>query len=424
MPEQFTRMEGNNVEATGRQPRAEDPLDRRPAYPIEGVTYHSADDASRFLSAGDWIRLTIGEATRIAAERDPEGAAIVSDSGTVSYRALDQRTESSAAALLRLGLTPGDRVLFQVGTAADFFWAFLACQKAGLIPICTLPQHRDHELDHYAQLCGPRAMIVQPGVQRDFDQVDFAKSLAARHGDLEYVISTTDCDDDTLSLQAMGRAYEASDARLVTQRVRPNHLDVAVFQLSGGSTAAAKVIPRMHGEYLGASQRLGERFDLRSADSIFWGLPLIHNAGMLYAVLPTVLNGRRAVLHPSANVEAMLDAISDYGVTFTGSIGPIAARLLELPDGDLGRLKSLDQFFSLNRSADIERRTGVTCSNQFGMTEGVVLASGRSANLRVRHETVGHPVSALDEVVLRDPETGKDVKSGTVGNYVLKVPIS
>ena len=40
------------------------------------------------------------------------------------------------------GLRPGDRALFQVGSNSEIFVALFGCFKAGVLPVCSLPQFR------------------------------------------------------------------------------------------------------------------------------------------------------------------------------------------------------------------------------------------------------------------------------------------
>jgi non-ribosomal peptide synthetase component E (peptide arylation enzyme) len=395
---------------------------RDPQTPIPGVVYYAASQADAYLAAGDWLDLTIGDALRAAGARDARRAAVIDERSSMTFSQLDARTESVAASLLALGLHPGDRALFQIGTSSDFFLAFFGCLKAGIVPVCTLPQHREYELEHFAALSGARAVFVQYESEEHDGRLDVARRVAGKHADLQWIVATRAAVDDVPSLSQMAAAFDPTAARRCTRSADPSSGDVAVFQLSGGSTGLPKIVPRMHGEYLGATFRLGERFGLTVNDRTFWALPLVHNAGMLYAVLPVALERRTLILRPRADATAMVAAVAENDVTFAGSIGPVTTRLLQLPDNELAGLRTLKQMFFLSRAADVESRTGVTCSNQFGMTEGLVLAAARTDSARIRHETVGYPVSKTDQVVLRSPSDGTPTPRGAVGELCYRGP--
>ena len=86
-------------------------------------------------------------------------------------------TERLAAALLELGLAPGDRAIFQLGTTVETAVVLLACYKAGIVPVCSLPQHREVEIGQLTQQSGARGYFVQA----DFGNFDLV-AFAAEHG--------------------------------------------------------------------------------------------------------------------------------------------------------------------------------------------------------------------------------------------------
>lgn len=395
--------------------------DSTPRHPIPGVTYRSPDVARGFLDRGDWLPQTLGDALRATARAVPGRDAVIGPDGAMSFAALDERSESTAAGLLSLGLQSGDRALFQVGTAAEFLVAFYACAKAGIVPVCTLPQYRESEMRHFAQAAEARAIFVQADVNPRFDQVAFAKALAAEVPSLEHVIVLHGRPEGTVALDDLAAAHAPEAARARTAASAPGPSDVATLQLSGGSTSLPKIIPRFHGEYLAAVRDLSARYGLTGEDVTLWSLPLIHNAGTMYAVLPVALEGRTLVLQPRVDIPEMLSLVERHRVTFSGSIGPIAARMLEVPDIRQG-LGTLRQFFSLTSAAAVEEHVGIPVGQMFGMTEGMVFASAPDAPAAMRHGTVGHPISRSDEVRLLGPGTESEVPFGEVGELCFRGP--
>ena len=160
----------------------------------------------------------------------------------------------------------------------------------------------------------------------------------------------------------------------------------------------------MHGEYLGSTLQLSQRYQLTGDDVALWSLPLIHNAGTLFVVLPVAVDGRTVVIQPRVDIPEMLHLVERHGVTFSGSIGPIAAKLLEVADLHRYNISTLKQFFSLTRADAVEMHVGIPVGQMFGMTEGMVFAAAPTTSCNIRHHTVGHPVSPGDEVRLLVPE--------------------
>jgi non-ribosomal peptide synthetase component E (peptide arylation enzyme) len=393
-----------------------------PRYPIDGIVYRSVTEARAQFDQGNWLNLNVGDTLRAAACDTPDAVALIDPDGAITFGQLDIRTESVAASLLGLGLAPGDRVLFQLGTNKDFFTAFYGCMKAGLVPVCTLPQYRSVEMLHFAERTAARAMMVQADVNPRFDQVAFALELAEKIPTLEHVIVVRGERPGSCPLDAMANAFGLHEARALTKHVVPSLFDVAVLQLSGGSTSLPKIIPRMHGEYLGATRQLSQRYGLTSKDVALWSLPLIHNAGTMFVVLPVTLERRKLILQSRLDIPEMLSLVTQHRVTFSGSVGPVAAKLLEVTDLHRYDLSSLRQFFALVRAEAVESHMGVTVGQMFGMTEGMVFAASPSSSAAIRHGTIGYPVSPGDEVHLLVPGSEKEVAFGDIGELCFRGP--
>ena len=86
--------------------------------PIDGVIYPSAERAASALANGAWVASTVGECLRATAARCPERPAFISDEGTLTFRQLDETTDRLAAALLKRGLTVGDRAILSLSPSA------------------------------------------------------------------------------------------------------------------------------------------------------------------------------------------------------------------------------------------------------------------------------------------------------------------
>ncbi len=377
---------------------------------LDGVVYPSADEAAGYLARGAWIDGTAGDALRQAAARRPEQTALVAGGDRIDYRRYDEDSERLAAALLGLGLEPGDRAVFQMGTGIDTAVCLFACFKAGIIPVCTLPQHRELEIGHLARVTGALCHFVEPAAGGQFDLVAFARGIGLRH------LVTSD------DFPTMIASIPLDDARARLKHIALGPADVMMFQLSGGTTGVPKVIPRLHGEYLGYCAAWSRLMRLGPDDVGLWALPLIHNAAMIYHLIPAVLDARKLVLMAKFDAAGFFDLIEREGVTASGSIGPVAARILEyagIGDHDLSSLKSLT---TLSRADAIEAHVGVVTTNAFGISAGLLMACPPDAPAAARHGSAGIPASPLDEIRLLDPASEADVPFGQIGEMAFRGP--
>ena len=391
--------------------------------PIQGVTYPPAQRAVESLANGSWIASTVGDALRSTARRVPDRTAFISDERLITFGELDDTTERLAAALLALGLNPGDRAIFQLGTAIETAVVLLACYKAGVVPVCSLPQHREVEIGQLTQQSGARAYFVQADFSA-FDLIAFASSMVERHPSLQHLVVVRGVASGLPDLESLIAGMSLDAARMRLAGLPVGYEDVLSFQLSGGTTGVPKIIPRFHAEYLGHSAGWMRRYGITESSRVIWSLPLLHNAGQLYALIPAIAAGVTTVLMPKVDIKRMLELIEQHRVTHALSIGPIAPQLLAYTDIARHDLSSLKLFATMSRADSLEAHIKVPCSNLFGITEGLLLGSPASASAFARHHTQGASGCRTDEIRLLVPETEQAARPGEMGEMCFRGPSS
>ncbi len=396
-----------------------------PRYPIEGVHYPHLDEATRYLETGAWMNSTVGDMLRQTAQRLPGKPALITDAGSITFKELDIQTDCLAAALLDLGLRCGDRAIFQVGNNIETALAVIACFKAGIVPVCAIPQYREVEIGQLALLSQARGYFVQSDSPGNFDMVLFAQQMASSHADIEHLVfSGSRAPAGSATIASLVQSQDVVSARKRLADVQLSPADVLSFQLSGGTTGVPKIIPRFHGEYLAHATFCARHYEM-DEDSVFlWALPLMHNAGQLYALMPTLTLGRSTVLMPSVDIARMLELVETHRVTHTASIGPIAPQIMAYPDLHKHDLSSLKLFFTMTRADMLEKKINVPCSNLFGITEGLLLGSPPSASTQIRHDTNGTSGCSFDEIRVLVPDTEAPVAEGQAGELCFRGPSS
>ncbi len=389
-------------------------------HPVEGVAYAPDGLADDWIESGAWCDLTVGDALRRTARTQPDQPAFISDERTVTFRELDEDTDRLAAALLAMGLLPGDRAMFQLGTTVETAVALVGCYKAGVVPVCAVPQYREIEIGQLARMSACRAYFVQAGLG-SFDLQAFARRMMAAHPHIEHL--ATICGDGPSDIAALIASQPLDAARDRLAAVRLGVGDVLSFQLSGGTTGLPKIIPRFHGEYLGHSAGWMRCFSIDADCKLIWSLPLIHNAGQLYALIPPLLIGMPVVLMPRVDIRRMLELVEEQRVTHALSIGPVAPQLIAYTGIACHDLSSLRHFATMSRAGSLEEHLGVPCSNLFGITEGLLLGTPASAPAAMRHNTQGYSGGLADEIALRGPD-GTPMPVGEVGELCFRGPSS
>jgi len=387
---------------------------------IEGVIYTPAGSARNFLEKGLWIDLTVGEALRRTAARVPNRIAFASEEGELTFRQLDERSERLGAALLDLGAQPGERAMFQMGTVLDTVVALSACYKAGIIPVCSVPQYREVEIGQLARLSGATLYFVQADFG-SFDLVGFARGMQEKVPSLKHLIVARGRTDDQKRL-IQSISLEAARRQLSQVKLTPE--DCFVFQLSGGSTGVPKIIPRFHGEYLAHCDSWNRMHGMDEGSVAIWSLPIVHNAGQIFGYMGAIHWGRTTVLTSRIDIAHILDMIAKYRVTNAMSIGPIAPQLLAYRDLAKHDLSSLRYFVAFSRADAIEAHLGVKAANLYGITEGLVLISHPDDPPRARHLTQGRPGYTAEEIRILKAGTEEEVGPGEFGEFCFRGPSS
>lgn len=393
-------------------------------FPIEGVSYPSDADADYYRKAGAWLDMTAGDALRAATERHPNKMALISADRRISYAEFDAASERLGAALIGMGLRPGDRALFQMGTVNETAIALFACFKAGIVPVCSLPQFRDIEMRELARQSEAKAWFVQADFS-SFDLIGFAKRIAGEFPAIRhFVIARGQVPAGMHGFDELIETVNLERAREILASVPVSTEDVLSFQLSGGTTGTPKIIPRFHAEYLGQARDWAKRTCMDEGAISLYALPLIHNAGQIVSLIPIIVVGGTQILVQRMEPAPFFEWIERERVTHVVSIGPVAAHLIDYANVASHDISSIKLITVFNRAELLETHLKVPCANVFGITEGMLMSAEPGAAPEARFETLGESVSAIDEVRVLEVGFEQEVPFGEAGELCFKGPSS
>jgi non-ribosomal peptide synthetase component E (peptide arylation enzyme) len=393
--------------------------------PIPGVVYPDEASLVRWVEAGVLTRETLVSALAEVVRRHPDRIAISEPGALCTHRELDERTDLAAAGLLQLGLAPLDRVIFQVSNSKELIFGLLACLKAGLIPICTLTAFRRHEIGTIGRMAGARAHLVH-GDDPKFDFVGFALEMQAELPSLEHVIVTRgkagDADRGAVSFESLSQGIDLAAARERLAQIERDPFQVAIFQLSGGTSGVPKIIPRFHNEYLYAIRSVIRRHGLDHTVVAFTPNPLLHNAPMVTYWGPALFAGGEVVISPGLDAGVIAGLIEARRPDW-GSI-PLVI-LLRLNEAGLlspGALAHARGLLVSNSARRVSGLTGAPAWPQYGMTEGLISCVSRGDPEEAIERSVGRPMSDFDEVRIMRLDGSGECDIGEVGELWTRGP--
>ncbi len=391
--------------------------------PMPGVVYAPQADLQRYLDAGVLTHETMGQAFGAAFQAHAGRVALRGSEGDVTYSELDETCDRLATAFLNLGLQPMDRVIFQIGNCNELVFGFIACLKAGLIPVCTLAAHRESEIGYLGQHAAARMHFVQ-GDDAKFDDVAFAQRMRESIPTMRWTVQARGEKRGGAShLRELIDSVTPQQARAMISRLEVDPFQVAVFQLSGGTTGVPKIIPRFHNEYVYNMRAVAAFNGYRADDCLFMPLPMMHNLNMGCCFGPFLLTGGTVAVATSLALEAIAGIFKSCAPTWTAMAGPIAEKLKPaIASGELP-LGSLRGVISANNAPALRQLLGAPVLHIFGITEGVVMFVRADDPQVVQDTMVGAPVSAFDQVKLFKIGTEEEItEQGVEGECAFAGP--
>ncbi|MEV6007843.1 AMP-binding protein [Streptomyces sp. NPDC051976] len=400
-----------------------------PGGPSErGLVTYPEKAVAEYRATGYWTGRTLPAELRAAAHEHADRQALITPEVALTYEELFTLAENFAAGLVEATeLWPGDAVMFQMGNVAETVVSYLGCLLAGIRPVCTLPQHGVREISVLARHVGARGLILQADFGRG-QLPDQARQLMSDGVITEVVVARGPAFGSALTYDALLRVGEVVDsAHLPYHSLSPDQ--IAVFQLSGGTTGLPKVAPRLHEEYTYNSVAWATTLNWGPGTVALYPLPIMHNAGISVGLQPALLTGATLVLAPTAGIPALLDLIEATRPDALPLVPPaLAVRLLEEPRSrqvDLSSIKTFivgGQKLALETAERLRDVLGISIRQKFGMAEGMFLVTPSDAGEEVRHHTVGSPISPADEIRILHPDGKSEVPDGALGELCVRGP--
>jgi 2,3-dihydroxybenzoate-AMP ligase len=396
---------------------------------LDGFVPWPPEFARRYRARGHWRGVTLGDALRESFVTNADRVAVVDGPRRVTYGELGRLAERLALRFADLGITRGAPVVFQLPNVLEFVIAYVACLRVGAIPLTCLPAHRQAEIGYLARFTGAVAWLI-PSEFRGFDYVAMAQALTPSLPSLRHVLVVGErCGKDMTPLQRL--LDDPIEQRVPTSAldaVRPAPSDVAVFQLSGGTTGLPKVIPRTHDDYLYNSLVFAAATDLDRDGAILLSVPIAHNFPLACpGVQGALLLGARTILAPSPDAETVFGLVERERATWIPAVPATVIGWVNSPrraDHDLSSIRSIcvgGSRLNPEPARAVLAAFGPVLVQVFGMAEGLLCATRRDDPEDVVVETQGRPVSPDDEIRVVD-EHDKDVAPGDIGELICRGP--
>jgi len=313
-----------------------------------------------------------------------------------------------AAALVALGVRPGDRVAAQVEKSPEALMLYLACLRAGAVYLPLNTGYTLTELEYFIGDAQPRLFVCAPAA------ADAVTTLAQRH---QARVETLDEQGGGSLLARMGQDGDFPNVARAAD-------DLAAILYTSGTTGRPKGAMLTHDNLRSNAQALRDAWRYTSSDRLIHALPIFHTHGLFVATNVTLLAGASLILLPKFDADDVLTHMKTATVMM--GVPTFYVRLLQHPGLTRKAVAAMRLFISgsapllADTHRSFQEKTGHAILERYGMSETNMNASNPYEGERIAG-TVGFP---LPGVTLRvtNPETGKPLPQGEIGMIEVKGP--
>jgi fatty-acyl-CoA synthase len=390
--------------------------------------------------------LTMGGMIRASAQAFAEREAVVFPDRRISYADLDAAARRWAAAMIALGVQPGQHVGLFMPTCPQFIEAFYGIAMAGAVAVPINARYQSHELAYLVRDADLVVLVTAGQVAEGLDyrdrvraalpslaEADPARGLSLDEAPMLHTIISLDANgaDGMLAVDEVLTLGEGTEAALIDRRiddVEPE--DIAMILYTSGTTANPKGALISHRAQVGNSRNLGKRYLCTADDKVWSPLPIFHIAGILPMTMILDLGGVYMTV-PHFEAGQALAMLGAEGATIAyPSFVTIMQDLINheaFKTTDLSKLRVMNSNFAVQpawiKDAVVAAMPHTIQVGTYGLTEaaGTVSTSRLDDSFEVRTGRCGSPLEDW-EMRIVDPETGRDCGAGERGEIVLRGP--
>ncbi len=366
----------------------------------------------------------------------------------VSYGRLEQLSDSFAAALVELGVQPGDRVALCLPNSPQFLVAEIGAWKAGAIASPINPTYSDREMEDALNATGAETLVVLNRFYERFKAIQLRTSV-------KWLIATNIKEYLPLPLRiAYTLLKEKAEGDRITLRdedvrmtsllrrhrfskrpaVRVGLDDPAVILMSGGTTGTPKGVVGTHRGMTIAGRQL--QAWLRPAmhewtDTIMLPLPLFHVYANVGVQSLALINHNPIALIPNPReLRDVLKEINDVRPSFICAVPTLLNGIMNHSMTREGKVdfRSIKLCFSgaaalmAETKKRFEEMTGGVIVEGYSLTEAQMAVVANPVRGEKKIGSVGMPLPDV-EVRIVDSDDGRTPKAqGEVGEIVIRAP--
>jgi cyclohexanecarboxylate-CoA ligase len=232
---------------------------------------------------------------------------------TLTFGELAGIVDRYAAALVELGVGPGDVVSFQLPNWWQFTALHLATARVGAITNAILPILRSREVRFICERVGS-AVLVVPAEFRGFDYATMAAEVVADLPTRVFALGATG--DLPAGVEPFEPFFDAPRTADLDAR-RPAPDAVAQIQFTSGTTGEPKGVVHTWNTVHAGMAIVPSTMGLAAGDTVLAVSPMAHTVGFYFGVTMPSACGMTVVLQDLWDPKTMATLVAEHGAVWT-----------------------------------------------------------------------------------------------------------
>jgi malonyl-CoA/methylmalonyl-CoA synthetase len=329
----------------------------------------------------------------------------------ISYAALREQSGRIARALMRRGVTPGERIAVQVDKSAEAVLLYVACLRLGAVFVPINAANTPNEVDYLLRDSRPRVAVIRPQDRQVIEPLATETGIALEtldaSGEGSLCTLAAECADDF----ALPTMFDAGA--------------LAAIVYTSGTTGRPKGAMLTRGNLASNAAVLAEAWRFTRADVLLHTLPLFHIHGLFAAINTVLASGSSLFLLPKFDAAQTLMHLR--GATVYMGVPTHYTRLLQQPALNEETTATVRLFVSgsapllADTHGEFLSRTGHVILERYGMSETLMNTSNPYDGLRLPG-SVGPPLKGTAIRVVNAETGAVELEPDAIGTLQVKGP--
>ena len=338
----------------------------------------------------------------------------------LSYAELDEASNKIANALIKMGVSKGDRVAMLLSNSPEFAVIYFGIIKIGAIAVPLDTKYKVGELASLFDDSQPKVLVTESPfleplvpILPGFEYMEHVIDLSSRH------------EGRFLSYQEI---MATSSARKV--KVDPESEDIASIAYTSGPTFRPRGVMLSHQSLATGATISGDGFRQTDEDVVvLFALPLHHVVGLEAVLLTSISKGSTVVMLPGLSINGLIGIIEKRGATIFMGVPFIFILMVRMAEeeGIKHDLSSLRLCCAggapvpTNIMKRFKRRYGLDIVQFWGLTEATAYLTFQPVDGTGKLGSTGKALPGWEVKMVDD--NGKELPPNQPGEIIVRGPI-